>query len=305
MLFPVETAGGIATIAPMHPLHDLTPGNNPPFEINVLVEIPKGSRNKYELDKKTGMFKLDRTLYSPMIYPGDYGLVPQTHYDDGDPLDVLILGNEPTFTGCIVEVRPIGIFRMLDKGDHDDKILAVPVGNPYFKSFHDLIDVPPPAPVFLAALLLCIDDHVPQVRQAASRLLERVGPQIDPAIIMATAPFFVLERRRAAGADPAGVRGDGADPREEPAQRVRALLGLGARAGRAGAGGRVPGDAGELPARAGLRRDAGGAAGDVRRAVDRRARRRAPRAADVGQRVRRGAHAGVRRARAAASGGAV
>ena len=143
MLFPVETAGGIATIAPMHPLHDLTPGNNPPFEINVLVEIPKGSRNKYELDKKTGMFKLDRTLYSPMIYPGDYGLVPQTHYDDGDPLDVLILGNEPTFTGCIVEVRPIGIFRMLDKGDHDDKILAVPVGNPYFKSFHDLIDVPP------------------------------------------------------------------------------------------------------------------------------------------------------------------
>ncbi|CAN5431948.1 inorganic diphosphatase [soil metagenome] len=127
----------------MHPLHDLTPGPNPPLEINCLVEIPKGSRNKYELDKKTGMFKLDRTLYSPMIYPGDYGLVPQTHYDDGDPLDVLILANEPTFTGCIVEVRPIGIFRMLDKGDHDDKILAVPVGNPYFRNFHDLIDVPP------------------------------------------------------------------------------------------------------------------------------------------------------------------
>ena len=127
----------------MHPLHDLPPGPNPPHEINVVVEIPKGSRNKYELDKKTGFFKLDRTLYSPMIYPGDYGLVPQTHYDDGDPLDVLILGNDPTFTSCIVEVRPIGIFRMLDKGDHDDKILAVPVSNPYFRNFHDLIDVAP------------------------------------------------------------------------------------------------------------------------------------------------------------------
>ena len=126
----------------MHPLHDLLPGSNPPYEINCIVEIPKGSRNKYELDKKSGMFWLDRTLYSPMIYPGDYGLIPQTHYDDGDPLDVLILGNEPTFTGCVVEVRPIGIFRMLDKGDHDDKILSVPIGNPYFRNFHDLIDVP-------------------------------------------------------------------------------------------------------------------------------------------------------------------
>lgn len=127
----------------MNPLHDLTPGDNPPYEIDCLVEIPKGSRNKYELDKDTGMYRLDRTLYSPMIYPGDYGMIPQTHYDDGDPLDVLILGNEPTFTGCLVAVRPIGIFRMLDKGDHDDKILSVPVGNPYFRNFQDLVDVPP------------------------------------------------------------------------------------------------------------------------------------------------------------------
>lgn len=127
----------------MHPLHDLPPGPNAPLEIHVVVEIPKGSRNKYELEKRTGLFKLDRTLYSPMVYPGDYGLIPQTHYDDGDPLDVLILGNEPTFTGCIVEARPIGIFRMLDKGAHDDKILAVLSKNPFFRNFHDLIDVPP------------------------------------------------------------------------------------------------------------------------------------------------------------------
>ncbi|MCB2155020.1 inorganic diphosphatase [bacterium] len=127
----------------MHPLHDLAPGQNPPELIDVLVEIPKGSRNKYELDKDTGMFRLDRTLFSPMIYPGDYGLIPQTHYDDGDPLDALIICNEPTFTGCIVAARPVGIFRMLDKGANDDKIVCVPAGNPYFGKFRDLKDVPP------------------------------------------------------------------------------------------------------------------------------------------------------------------
>jgi len=127
----------------MHPLYDLTPGPNPPQEIHALIEIPKGSRNKYELDKKSGYFKLDRTLYSSMVYPGDYGLMPRTHADDGDPLDVLILCTEPTFTGCVVEARPIGVFRMLDKGSFDDKILCVPVKNPFFRMFHDLADTPP------------------------------------------------------------------------------------------------------------------------------------------------------------------
>jgi inorganic pyrophosphatase len=78
-----------------------------------------------------------------MIYPGDYGLIPQTHYDDGDPLDVLVLINEPTFTGCLVEARPVGIFRMLDKGEADDKILCVPRHNPFFSHIRDLKDVPP------------------------------------------------------------------------------------------------------------------------------------------------------------------
>lgn len=127
----------------MHPLHDIDPGPKAPDRINCLIEIPKGSRNKYELDKKKGIYELSRTLYSPMIYPGDYGFIPQSHYDDGDPLDVLVMVNEPTFTGCLIEARPVGIFRMLDKGQADDKILCVPCHNPYFGNVHDLPDVPP------------------------------------------------------------------------------------------------------------------------------------------------------------------
>jgi len=127
----------------MHPWHDLPPGPNPPEKVNVLVEIPKGSRNKYELDKESGLYSVSRTLYSPMIYPGDYGLIPQTYYEDHDPLDAIVLINEPTFTGCIVEARPVGIFRMLDKGEPDDKILCVPSNNPFFSNIYTLQDVPP------------------------------------------------------------------------------------------------------------------------------------------------------------------
>jgi inorganic pyrophosphatase len=127
----------------MHPWHDLPPGPNPPEKVNVLVEIPKGSRNKYELEKESGLYTLSRTLYSPMIYPGEYGLIPQTYYEDHDPLDAIVLVNEPTFTGCIVEARPVGIFRMLDKGEPDDKILCVPSNNPFFSNIYTLQDVPP------------------------------------------------------------------------------------------------------------------------------------------------------------------
>ncbi len=122
--------------------HDLEPGPMIPDVINVIVEIPKGSRNKYEFDKRIGAFKLDRVLYSAVQYPGDYGFIPQTFYSDGDPLDVLVMTNLPTFTGCIVEARPIGLFRMLDKGDADDKVLAVLQYDPFFSDFHDYTDLP-------------------------------------------------------------------------------------------------------------------------------------------------------------------
>jgi len=123
--------------------HDLPPGPNPPELIQVNVEIPGGPRNKYEFDHENGYLRLDRVLASPFYYPADYGLIPQTLYDDGDPLDVLVLIKEPTFPGCVMVARPIGVFRMLDQGRSDDKILAVAANDPLYQEYEGLRDVPP------------------------------------------------------------------------------------------------------------------------------------------------------------------
>src|SRR5512142_956951 len=100
-------------------------GEQAPERVNAVIEIPAGSVNKYEYDKKLHVFRLDRTLYSPVHYPGDYGFVPRTLACDDDPLDIVILVDHPTFTGCVVEVRPIGMLEMLDQGVRDEKVLAV------------------------------------------------------------------------------------------------------------------------------------------------------------------------------------
>jgi len=121
---------------------DLPPGRTPPEEVTAVVEIPSGSRNKYELDKATGLMKLDRVLYSAVHYPGDYGLIPRTLHEDGDPLDVLVLVKEQTFPGCMIDVRPLGVLRMLDRGEPDDKILAVALRDRYFEEFFDIADIP-------------------------------------------------------------------------------------------------------------------------------------------------------------------
>ncbi|MEX0745976.1 MAG: inorganic diphosphatase [Phycisphaeraceae bacterium] len=121
----------------------IPPGPDLPRIINVIVEIPKGRRCKFEVDKTTGLFKLDRYLYSSSMYPGDYGFIPQSLAEDGDPLDVLVMVNEPTFTGCLIEARPLGLFKMTDKGDNDFKVLAVPADDPIFSEYDDLWRVPP------------------------------------------------------------------------------------------------------------------------------------------------------------------
>lgn len=118
-------------------------GDRAPDEINVVVEIPEKSRNKYEYDKALDIFRLDRALHSPIHYPGDYGFVPQTLARDDDPLDVLILTIEPTFSGCLVVARPIGILNMIDDGKQDDKVLAVPVGEPSFDGIHNYTQIFP------------------------------------------------------------------------------------------------------------------------------------------------------------------
>jgi inorganic pyrophosphatase len=122
--------------------HDLIPGPKPPDTIYVVVETPKTSRNKYEYNKDVANVELDRVLYSPLHYPGDYGFIPQTYAGDGDPLDVLVMTNQPTFPGCIITARPLGMFKMVDKGEEDYKILAVPAKDPNFDDYWDISNVP-------------------------------------------------------------------------------------------------------------------------------------------------------------------
>jgi len=127
----------------IHPWHDVPCGKEPPGECYVYVEIARGSRNKYELDKELGLLRLDRLLYSAVHYPGDYGFIPRTFAEDDDPLDVLALTTVPTFPGCLIAIRPIGVFEMRDGGKLDAKILAVPLRDPLYEEYTDLSDVQP------------------------------------------------------------------------------------------------------------------------------------------------------------------
>jgi inorganic pyrophosphatase len=129
----------------LHPWHDLAPGPRPPEIVTVVVEIPTNSRNKYELDKPSGLFKLDRVLHSSVHYPGCYGFIPRTYAEDDDPLDVLVMTTIPLFTGCLVDVRPVGVFHLIDKGRNDEKIIAVPLSDPYAEPIRDLPDLAPHA----------------------------------------------------------------------------------------------------------------------------------------------------------------
>jgi inorganic pyrophosphatase len=127
----------------MHPWHDVTVDEIAiATSFPVVVEIPKGSTNKYELDKDTGLLRLDRTLYSAVHYPADYGFIPRSYCDDGDPLDVLVLGSEPVFPLTIVEARAIGVMRMRDEKGGDDKIVAVSVRDPAFADYSDKSQLP-------------------------------------------------------------------------------------------------------------------------------------------------------------------
>jgi inorganic pyrophosphatase len=112
-------------------------GDGAPAEVNAVIEIPRGEKNKYEYDKRLHVFRLDRNLYSPVHYPGDYGFIPSTLSPDGDPLDVLVLVDAPSFPGCLMTVRPVGILEMIDQGKEDEKILAVGTNNPIFNDIDD------------------------------------------------------------------------------------------------------------------------------------------------------------------------
>jgi inorganic pyrophosphatase len=120
---------------------DIAPGTKE--EMNVIIENPRGSKNKYEVDKELGIIALDRVLHTAQDYPVEYGYVPQTHWDDGDALDVILLSTYPFTPGVLVKARPVGVLKMTDGGDNDDKVLGVPVGDPRFAQVKDVADVNP------------------------------------------------------------------------------------------------------------------------------------------------------------------
>jgi inorganic pyrophosphatase len=119
-----------------------SPVRSPAVSFDVVIEIPRGQRNKYEVDHVTGRLKLDRYLYTPMAYPTDYGFIEDTLGEDGDPLDAMVLLPEPVFPGVIVEARPVAMFKMVDEHGGDDKVLCVPAGDPRWDHIQDLADVP-------------------------------------------------------------------------------------------------------------------------------------------------------------------
>jgi len=121
--------------------HDVPLGDKVPETFNTIVEIPRGSLNKYEIDKDTGMIALDRVNHTAQIYPVDYGFAPQTLWDDGDALDVAILTTEPLHPGILVNVRPVGLMKMIDCGESDDKVIAVPAKDPRWNDVTDINDV--------------------------------------------------------------------------------------------------------------------------------------------------------------------
>jgi inorganic pyrophosphatase len=125
-----------------HPWHDVTPGENLPLVFNALIEIPMGSSVKYELDKRTGLLRMDRVLYSAVYYPANYGFIPQTYAEDDDPLDVLVLCQEAVAPMTLVTARAIGLMTMVDSGKKDHKILAVAVHDPEFNSFTEAEQLP-------------------------------------------------------------------------------------------------------------------------------------------------------------------
>ena len=127
----------------IHPWHDVTPGSKLPQEFNTVIEIPFGSSVKYELDKTSGLIKLDRVLYSAVYYPANYGFIPQTLAEDDDPIDVLVLCQETVVPLTIIHARAIGLMTMLDSGKKDHKIIAIATEDPEFNSYREAAEMPP------------------------------------------------------------------------------------------------------------------------------------------------------------------
>lgn len=126
-----------------HPWHSISPGDQAPEILNAVIEIPEGSKVKYELDKRSGLIIVDRILYGALHYPANYGFIPQTYCEDNDPLDILVLMSEPVYPRSILEARVIGGMKLIDMGAADDKLIAVHVADPAFAHYKDISELPP------------------------------------------------------------------------------------------------------------------------------------------------------------------
>jgi inorganic pyrophosphatase len=126
----------------MNPWHDVELGESAPVIFNCIIEIPIGSNIKYELDKRTGLLRVDRVLYSSVHYPANYGFLPRTYCDDSDPLDVLVLGQAAVTPLCIMRAKAIGVMQMIDQNEEDDKIIAVHADDPEYRDYRDISELP-------------------------------------------------------------------------------------------------------------------------------------------------------------------
>ncbi len=126
-----------------HPWHQVSPGEDLPNSVNAIIEIPNGSKGKYEIDKESGLVKLDRVLYSSVTYPANYGFIPQTYCDDKDPLDILVLCSVDLYPMILVEAKVIGVMHMVDGGEQDDKIIAVAKNDPSYNHINDISELAP------------------------------------------------------------------------------------------------------------------------------------------------------------------
>lgn len=180
----------------MHPWHDYYVDDSIIEKaFPVVIEIPKGSKNKYELDKETGLLRLDRVLYSAVHYPADYGFIPRTYCDDGDPLDVLVLGQEPVYPLTLVDARAIGVMRMRDEKGIDDKIVAVSVHDPTFSDYTDKDQLP--NHVLLQVRRFFQDYKALEHKQVVVE--DMLGPADALAIIQEALEFYKKLRRRELG----------------------------------------------------------------------------------------------------------
>jgi inorganic pyrophosphatase len=174
----------------MHPWHDVEIGENAPQLVPVLIEVPKGSKVKYELDKASGLIKVDRILFSSVVYPANYGFIPQTYCEDHDPLDILVLGQEPIVPLSIMWAKPIGVMKMLDQGEADDKIIAVHAHDPEYAHYDHIDQLPPHR---LREVRRFFEDY--KILENKTVIVEQfVGRDEAFGVIKAAATFYQAER---------------------------------------------------------------------------------------------------------------